>query len=58
MTFLVPIFVDILYSLATKKVIATLLVELCRAFAKATENEYDDHVIGAMAEAIGVDLPK
>lgn len=55
MSFLMPILVDILASLATKKMFATLLVELCGAWADHSANQYDDKVVEAMAEALGID---
>lgn len=57
-SFLIPILVGILEKLATEKFFATILVQLCGAWAKQSVNDYDNAVVKAMAEALGVEPPK
>ncbi len=56
MSFLVPIFVSILESLLTKKMFSILLIEFAKCWADSTPNQYDDKVVAAMAEALGIDV--
>ena len=54
-----PILAKILWSIletiVTKKVVSEVLVQGCRWFSDETSNTYDDKVVDAMAEALGVD---
>lgn len=46
--------IAILAKLVTETFLAKLLIETLRAWAKSSENQWDDKVVDAMAEALGV----
>lgn len=46
---------SILETIVTKRVVSEVVVQGCRWFSDETSNVYDDKVVDAMAEALGVD---
>jgi hypothetical protein len=50
--------IALLAKLITESFLSKLLIETLRAWAKTSENTYDDKVVDAMAEALGVDKQK
>ena len=54
-TLIAGLLVSLLKRLITEAFLAKLIIEALRAWSSQTENEYDDRLITAMAEALGVD---
>lgn len=50
--------ISMLLKFATETFLAKLLIESLKAWAKTTDNELDDKVVEAMAEALGVEKQK
>lgn len=50
--------IALLAKLVTESFLSKLLIETLRAWAKTSENAWDDKVVDAMAEALGVEKQK
>lgn len=51
---LAKVAVGMLARLVTERFLGKVVVEGCRALAARTENKFDDKIVEAMAEALGV----
>lgn len=52
---LARIAIGMVVKLITEKFLSKLVIEALKAWSKQTENKYDDKVVDAMAEALGVE---
>jgi len=50
--------IALLAKLITESFLSKLLIETLRAWAKTSENSWDDKVVEAMADALGVEKQK
>lgn len=53
---LAKIAISLITKLITERFLARLVIEALRAWAKTTDNDMDDRVVKAMAEALGVEI--